>query len=280
MPPSSGKPASTLPTERQQRGRVDRTVMFPVAPPAEEVPQGYSEWLGDLKRRVQVERLHIVLTSNMAMVMLYWDLGLRILQKQERDGWGARVIDRLTVDLREAFPDMKGFSARNLKYMRAFAAAWPERATVQRTVAQLPWRHIIALLEKVKSQEERLWYAGKALASGWSRDVLALQIETRAHLRQGKAQNNFPATLPPLDSDLATQVFKDPYLFDFLGTAAPRQEAELQRGLMEHLQKFLLELGDQDYYLDLLFYHLKLPSIEALEAELAGEPRQPSGPGP
>jgi len=262
--------------------------MFPVAPPLNALPEGYSEWLGDLKRRIQAERLRITLASNTAMVQLYWDLGQRVLEKQDQEGWGARVIDRLATDLRSAFPDMKGFSARNLKYMRAFAAAWADRAMMQRTVAPLPWRHIIALLEKLKSPSERHWYADQARKHGWSRDVLAVQIEAKAHLRHGMAQNNFPATLPPPDSDLAVQVFKDPYLFDFLGTDAPRREAELQRGLMVHLQKFLLELGqgfafvgqqvhlelgDQDYYLDLLFYHLKLRCYVAIE--LKARPFEP-----
>ncbi len=273
-------PAVTRTTERKQRGRIDRSVMFPVAPPKVELPAEYSDWLADLKQRIQSERLRIVLASNAAMVLLYWDIGQRILEKQQVQGWGARIIDRLSCDLHEQFPEMKGFSPRNLKYMRAFAAAWPEREIVQRHVAQLSWRHNIALLEKLKATEERLWYAMKAYEHGWSHNILGMQIETRAHLRFGKAQNNFLTTLPPADSDYAIQVFKDPYLFDFLGTDAPRLEAELERGLMAHVQKFLLELGqgfafvgqqvhlqlgDQDFYLDLLFYHIKLRCYVVIE---------------
>jgi predicted nuclease of restriction endonuclease-like (RecB) superfamily len=175
---------------------------------------------------------------------------------------------------------MKGFSPRNLKYMRAFAAAWPDAELVQRTVAQLTWGQNIALLEKLDKAEDRLWYAARTLDYGWSRDILSLQIQGQAHLRHGKAQNNFPATLPPHESDMAAQIFKDPYLFDFLGTAAPRREAELERGLVDHIQKFLLELGqgfafvgrqvhleigDDDFYLDLLFYHLKLRRYVVIE---------------
>jgi len=175
---------------------------------------------------------------------------------------------------------MKGFSPRNLKYMRAFANAWPKREIVQEVLAQLPWYHNIALLEKLKTQEERLWYANKAYENGWSRNILAIQINTQAYIRHGKAQNNFPKTLPAIESDMAVQVFKDPYLFDFLGTDAPRREIELEQGLMAHIQKFLLELGqgfafvgqqvhlelgDQDFYLDLLFYHLKLRRYIVLE---------------
>ncbi|HSW62287.1 MAG TPA: PDDEXK nuclease domain-containing protein [Dissulfurispiraceae bacterium] len=265
---------------RKQRGKVDGTVMFPVAPTVAELPPDYAEWLAELKQSIRLERLRVVLASNSAMVLRYWDIGQRVLAKQETQGWGARIIDRLASDLREAFPDMKGFSPRNLKYMRAFAAAWPDRAIVQAPLAQLTWYHNIALLEKLNTEEERLWYAAKALEYGWSRNILAFQIEAQAHQRQGKAQNNFPATLPPLDSDMAVQIFKDPYLFDFLGTDAPRREAELEQGLMEHIQKFLLELGqgfafvgrqvhlelgNEDFYLDLLFYHLKLRCYVVLE---------------
>jgi len=203
-----------------------------------------------------------------------------ILQRQERAGWGARVIDRLAKDLHEAFPDMKGFSPRNLKYMRAFAAAWPEREIVQRVVAQLPWRQNIALIERLDNPKTRLWYADQAIQNGWSQPILGLQIEKRAHERQGKAITNFPATLPPADSDMAGQVFKDPYLFDFLGTADPRREREVEQALVDHIQRFLLELGtgfafvgrqmllevgDQDFYIDLLFYHLKLRSYVVIE---------------
>ena len=266
--------------ERQQRGRVDRSVMFPVPPPASDTPGDYASWLADLKARIRQERLRVVLASNAVMVLLYWDIGRSILDKQADQGWGSRVIDRLAGDLREAFPEMKGFSPRNLKYMRAFATTWPDRRIVQASLAQLTWYHHIALMEKLDNPESRLWYAAKTLEHGWSRNILALQIESHAHRRQGKAQTNFPATLPPTDSDMAVQVFKDPYLFDFLGTDAPRREAELEQGLVAHIQKFLLELGqgfafvgrqvhleigDDDFYLDLLFYHLKLRRYVVIE---------------
>ncbi|MBI3104095.1 MAG: DUF1016 domain-containing protein [Candidatus Rokubacteria bacterium] len=214
------------------------------------------------------------------MVLLYWDIGRMILDRQERAGWGAKVIDRLSSDLREATPEMQGLSPRNLKYMRAFAAAWPEREIVQRVVAQLPWRQNIALLERLDDEKTRLWYAEQTLQQGWSRDILALQIDGRAHERRGKALTNFKATLPPADSDMAAQVFKDPYLFDFLGTADPRREREVEQALVDHIQRFLLELGSgfafvgrqvhlefasRDYFLDLLFYHLKLRCYVVIE---------------
>lgn len=277
----SGPPAQRpQATERKQRGRTDRSAMFPVAPGTVEMPAGYADWLTDIKTRIRRERLRVVLASNAAMVLLYWDIGQSIIGKQTEQGYGTRVIDRLAADLRAAFPEMKGFSPRNLKYMRAFAAAWPDREVVQAALAQVTWYHNITLLEKLDTPEERLWYAARTVEHGWSRNILAMQIETRARLRHGKAQNNFPATLPPEDSDMAAQIFKDPYLFDFLGTDAPRREKQLEQGLIDHIQKFLLELGqgfafvgrqvhlelgDEDFYLDLLFYHLKLRRYIVIE---------------
>ena len=271
---------TTPATERTQRGRVDRSVMFPVPPPASDAPPDYAAWLAALKARIRQERLRVVLASNAVMVLLYWDIGRSILDKQADQGWGSRVIDRLAADLREAFPEMKGFSPRNLKYMRAFAAAWPDLAIVQQLAAQIPWFHNCVLLDRVPDPTVRNWYIRQVLEHGWSRNILALQIDARAHQRHGKAQTNFPATLPPSDSDMAVQVFKDPYLFDFLGSDAPHREAELEQGLVEHIQKFLLELGqgfafvgrqvhleigDDDFYLDLLFYHLKLRRYVVIE---------------
>lgn len=205
------------------------------------------------------------------MVTLYWDIGQAILKRQRSEGWGAKVIDRLSVDLRAAFPDMQGLSPRNLKYMRTFAEAWPNRKIVQRVAAQIPWRSNQVLLDKIDKLETRLWYAERTIQNGWSRDVLSLQ---------GKAVNNFSATLPPADSDMAAHVFKDPYLFDFLGTADPRREHEIEQSLVDHIQNFLLELGsgfafvgrqvllevgDQDFLIDLLFYHLKLRCFVVVE---------------
>jgi len=266
--------------ERKQRGKVDGTVMFPAAPPKSELPEDYASLLTILKSNIAHTRLQTILATNSAMVLLYWDIGHKILEKQQAHGWGARIIDRLSSDLQKAFPEMKGFSPRNLKYMRSFASTWPTRTIVQEVLAQLPWYHNIALMEKLSTEEERIWYANQAFKYGWSRNILAFQIDAQAYLRSGKAQNNFPSTLPDQESDLAIQVFKDPYLFDFLGTDAPRREAELEDGLITHIEKFLLELGqgfafvgrqvhleigDSDYYLDLLFYHLKLRRYVVLE---------------
>ncbi|MDE0219181.1 MAG: PDDEXK nuclease domain-containing protein [Spirochaetaceae bacterium] len=230
-------------TERKSLGRRLAGASIPAPPGREELPTDYRVLLGEIKERIRAERVRVVLAANQAMVLLYWDIGKAILARQEREGWGAGTIDRLSHDLRVAFPDMRGLSPRNLKYMRAFAAAWPEREVVQEVLAQITWYHNIALLEKVDDRTVRLWYAAKAREAGWSRNVLAVQIENRRHERQGNAVTNFPRTLPPADSELATQSFKDPYLFDFLGTAEPRTERELEQGLVDHIQRFLLEMG-------------------------------------
>ncbi len=265
---------------RQSRGRQKLQASFPVAGNKLNLPMDYQSTLADLKQRIASERLRITLSANAAMILLYWDIGQTILTRQDQQGWGAKIIDRLSEDLKEAFPEMNGFSPRNLKYMRKFAEQWPDREIVQRTAAQIPWRSNQLLLDKLNHQETRCWYAQKTAENGWSRDILALQIESRLHERQGKALNNFALTLPPSDSDMAAQVFKDPYLFDFLGTADTRKEREVEQALIDHVQKFLLELGagfafvgrqvllevgDRDFRLDLLFYHLKLRCYVVIE---------------
>ena len=266
--------------DRKSRGRTRKEAMFPAPMGKNSLLADYGAVLDALKDRIRSERLRVTLAANSAMVRLYWDMGNSILERQRQQGWGARMIDRLSHDLKTAFPDMSGLSPRNLKYMRRFAEVWPDREFVQRTVAQIPWRSNLALLDKLDETEARLWYAQKVMENGWSRDVLVLQIESKLYQRQGKAVNNFDLTLPPHDSDMAAQVFKDPYLFDFLGTADPRGEREVEQALVNHIQRFLLEMGagfafvgrqvhlevdDQDFYLDLLFYHLKLRRYVVIE---------------
>lgn len=273
---------------RKAVGRKREGVSFPAPPLRAGMPVGYAATLNEIKRRIRTERLRVVLSANAAMILMYWEIGRMILDRQEDQGWGAKVIDRLSLDLREAFPEMHGLSSRNLKYMRTFAEAWPDHEIVQRVIAQMPWRQNIALLEKLDDAPTRLWYARQTIENGWSQPVLCMQIESRAHLRQGKTVNNFALTLPPADSDIAGQIFKDPYLFDFLGTADPRREAEIEKALVDHIQRFLLELGagfafvgrqvhlqfsSSDYYLDLLFYHLKLRCFVVVE--LKAVPFQP-----
>ncbi len=240
----------------------------------------YAATLRELKERVSQERLRVVLAANSAMVLLYWDIGDVILRRQADEGWGAKVIDRLSADLSRAFPDMKGFSPRNLKYMRKFAEAWRDRSIVQRVVAQLPWKQNIALLERLQDEQTRLWYAREAVTHGWSQPLLTMQIDKSAHRRAGRAITNFRTTLPPTESDLAEQALKDPYLFNFLGTAELRRERDVENALIEHVQKFLLELGagfafvgrqvrlsvgDSEFFVDLLFYHLKLRCFVVVE---------------
>ncbi len=185
-------------------------------------PSGYKTLLTELQDRIRSERLMVVMAANRALVLLYWDIGQCILTRQKAKGWGAKVITKLSKDLKKTFPEMTGLSTRNLKYMRTFASTWPNIQIVQEALAQIPWSHNIALMEKLSDRELRLWYAAMAVDNGWSRNILVFQIENRLHERQGKALNNFAQTLPPDASDMVTQVFKAPYLFDFLGTADPR----------------------------------------------------------
>lgn len=157
----------------------------------------YNHFLNDLKSRIRSARTRAALAVNRELVLLYWQIGRDILERQEREGWGAKVIERLATDLRAEFPDMKGFSPRNLKYMRKFAESWVDEEFVQQAAAQIPWFHNCVLLDKVGSKTEREWYIHKAFEHGWSRDVLVMQIESRLFHRQGNAVNNFAATLPP-----------------------------------------------------------------------------------
>lgn len=246
--------------------------------PAE--PHDYGDWLQALKSRIQQARQRAVLAVNSELLSLYWQLGREILQRQNAQGWGSKVIDRLAADLRSAFPDMKGFSPRNLKYMRAFAEAWPDGQIVQAVLAQLPWYHQIALLDKLDSAEERLWYAQKALEHHWSRNVLVMQIESGLIARSGKAISNFATRLPAPESDLARAMLKDPYCFDFLGLTEAAQERDIEAALIRQVTDFLLELGagfafvgkqvllnvgGDEFFIDLLFYHLKLRCYVVIE---------------
>ena len=265
---------------RKRMGKDKGGVIFPVAPNLSEMSDSYLDFIEEVKKEIQKQRISVVLNANSSMICLYWNIGRAILQKQEEEGWGSKVIDRMAKDLKEAFSDMSGFSPRNIKYMRKFAECWPDFEIVQQVVAQIPWRTNRMLLDKLNTQEERLWYAHKTIENGWSSNVLELQIQNRLMERAGKSVNNFPVALPPVDSDMADQIFKDPYLFDFLGTDMPRREVEIERQLTEHIQNFLLELGQgfafvgrqvhlevggDDFYIDLLFYHLKLRCYVVIE---------------
>lgn len=265
---------------RQRMGKDKEGVLFPVAPKRSEMSNDYFKFIEKIKKEIENQKLQVVLNANSSMICLYWNIGKAILQKQEEEGWGAKVIDRMASDLKDAFPEMSGFSPRNIKYMRKFAECWPDFEIVQRVVAQIPWRSNISLMDKLPDKESRIWYAQKTIENGWSKTVLDIQIQSGLIERTGKSVNNFSVALPPTDSDMVNQIFKDPYLFDFLGTDMPRREVEIERQLTEHIQNFLLELGQgfafvgrqvhlevggEDFYIDLLFYHLKLRCYVVIE---------------
>jgi predicted nuclease of restriction endonuclease-like (RecB) superfamily len=196
------------------------------------LPDGYAGWLAELKARIHAAQQRASLAVNRELVLLYWQIGRDILARQAEQGWGAKVIERLARDLRAAFPDMKGFSPRNLKYMRAFAQAWPEVTFVQEVLAQLPWYHQLALLDKLSDAESRRWYAAKAIEQQWSRNILVMQIETDLLARSGAAITNFEARLPSPESDLARESLNDPYRFDFLGLTEEAQERDIEHALV------------------------------------------------
>jgi predicted nuclease of restriction endonuclease-like (RecB) superfamily len=243
-------------------------------------PDGYSDWLTDLKERIHHAQQRASLAVNRELIQLYWQIGQDILQRQAEQGWGAKVIERLAHDLRTAFPDMKGFSRSNLMYMRAFAEAWPDAEIVQQAVGQLPWGHNLVLLSKLKDRAQRLAYAQATLEHNWSRNVLVMQIESGLLERQGKAVTNFEARLPKAQSDLARESLKDPYRFDFLNLGEEAQERAVESALVRHVTEFLLELGagfafvgrqvlvdvgGEEFFIDLLFYHLKLRCYVVIE---------------
>ena len=258
---------------------------------ASEITNNYIEVLQSLKEKIRQARLRATIAVNNELLKVYWEIGNTILLQQKNDGWGTKVIERLVTDLKLEFPDMKGLSSRNIKYMRAFAEAWSDFVIVQgglaqlqntenenyiivqQPVAQLPWGHICTLLDKLNEKDERLFYAQKTIQNGWTRDMLVNQIETGLYKRQGALTNNFRLTLPNYDSELATQLFKDPYHLDFVMLSEQAKERDLEDALMTHITKLLLELGDgfafmgrqrkfeaggKEFFIDLLFYHTKL----------------------
>ncbi|MDX2050627.1 MAG: PDDEXK nuclease domain-containing protein [Rickettsiaceae bacterium] len=244
------------------------------------INQEYSKFLSDLKERVASSRYKAALSVNKELILLYHHIGTQILEAQNKAGWGAKVIDQLSKDLASEFPEMKGFSVRNLKYMRKFAAEYPDSGFVQQLVAQLPWGHIVTIMYSTADEDERMFYINETRINGWSRNILSMQIETNLFKRQGNAVTNFSDKLPSPQSDLAQNTLKNPYLFDFLSLGKNAHEREVEKGLVAHIEKFLLELGegfaflgrqyhlqieDQDFYIDLLFYHIKLRCFVVIE---------------
>ncbi|WP_337001713.1 MULTISPECIES: PDDEXK nuclease domain-containing protein [unclassified Microbacterium] len=257
------------------------------------LPDDYTTTLEDLKRQVHGARLRLQRSANSHLVMLWWRIGRTILEKQSAQGWGSRVLDRLATDLRAAFPTMTGFSRRNLAYMRAFAEAWPEAdEIVQHPVAQLPWSHIIDLLDKLDDALLREWYAAKDLQHGWSRAVLAHQIATRLHERESAAPSNFADALGTADSDQASEIVKDPYALQFLAIDSEASERRLEQRIVDRIidtmrelgpgfafvgRQVHVEVGDADFYIDLLFFHVE--QLRYVVIELKTTPFAPADTG-
>jgi len=243
-------------------------------------PVGYAELLSEIKEQVRAARVRAGLAVNSELIMLYWRIGRDILDRQEALGWGSEVISRLADDLRREFPNIKGFSARNLKYMRQLAKYWPNEAKGPQLVAQIPWGHVRLLLDRVIDPAERDWYIRATVENGWSRAILGGQLDSDLYHRQGRGVTNFERTLPPAQSELALALLRDPSNFDFLSLAEDARERDVHRGLLGHLREFLIELGagfafvgsevhlevaGDDFYIDLLFYHLRLRCYVVIE---------------
>lgn len=227
----------------------------------------YNEFLSDLKQRVASSRYRAALSVNKELILLYHHIGTQILESQAQQGWGAKVIEQLSKDLRSEFPEMKGFSTRNLKYMRKFSEEYPDPIFVQEVLAQLTWFHIATVMDRVKNKEDQIFYMKNAVQHGWSRSIMVMQIETALHKRQGQAITNFKDKLSAQQSDLAQYTLKDPYIFDFLSIGKEAHEREIEKALIHHMEKFILELGagfafvgrqyhlevgNQDFYINLL----------------------------
>ena len=259
------------------------------------LPNGYTQWRKDIEHLIDTAKLHTALNVNVGTLTLYWNIGKSILHKQEQEGWGKQVIEQLSKDLISRYPDDRGYSVRNLRYMKRFASAYPDfpilqvplaelenegREFVQVPLAQISWYHHISLLPKVKDEAERAYYITETAQNGWSRDVMLLQIDNGYIHAKGHAINNFEQTLPPLQSDLARYIFKDPYNFSFIGTIALQNELDIEKSLTSKITDFLLEMGrgfayigrqyhisvdGDDYYIDLLMYHLKIHCYVVVE---------------
>jgi predicted nuclease of restriction endonuclease-like (RecB) superfamily len=240
----------------------------------------YITFLNDIKKDIQTSRVRAALSVNRELILLYWRIGTEILKRKKEQGWGSEVIKQLSLDLKHTFPEMKGFGERNLVYMQTFAASYSDYEFTQQLAAQIPWFHNCVILDTVKDQKTRIWYIEKTIENGWSRNVLSMQIESSAHLRLGNAQTNFEITLPKPTSDLARDLIKSEYNFEFLGLSNDALEREIEKGLIDHIRNFLLELGQgfaflgsqyklevggEDFYIDLLFYNVKLRAYFVLE---------------
>ena len=254
----------------------------------------YIEWIDNIKSKIRTAQIKAALSANSELIKLYWDIGKDIFEKQEIQGWGNFIVENLSKDLKSEFPETKGFSRRNLFYMKKFYNFYKnDFEKVQQLVAQIPWGHNILIISKSQNINEAVFYLNETLENNWSRDILDMQIESDLYERKGKAITNFSQSLPQPNSDLANQSLKDPYLFDFLTLKKDADEKSIEEQLTKHITHFLLELGKgfafigrqyhleigkKDYYIDLLFYHTKLRCYVVIElktkefkAEYAGK---------
>jgi predicted nuclease of restriction endonuclease-like (RecB) superfamily len=240
----------------------------------------YYDVLTALNTEIKNARLRAHLAVNKELILLYWRIGKTILERQEKLGWGSKVIEQLSLDLKHEFPEIKGFGAANLYNMRRFAGLYPDEQFLQQVAGELPWYHHVVLMERVKTPEERVFYIQKTIENGWSRNILTMQIENRLYERQGKALTNFKHTLPAETSDLAQALFKDEYNFEFLNLASDIPERHIERSLIDHIRDFLLELGagfafmgsqyklvvgGDEFFIDMLFFHARLRCYIVIE---------------
>lgn len=285
-----------MPSVRRNRSRLVPSAAVPA--------REYRALLTDIKERIRTAQVKASLAVNRELIQLYWDIGGMIVSRQRAEGWGNSIVEKLASDIRKDFPGIEGFSPRNVWRMRAFYLAWAsrepmpiavqkknpkelpravadlDRRSPPQPVVEIPWGHNVILLEKVTNGDQRLWYARQVIAGGWSRSMLEHWIESGLYSRQGKAVTNFKTALPQPESDLARELMRDPYNFDFLALREQAEERELEEGLLTHMRKFLIELGagfafvgqqmhlvvdGEDYYIDLLFYHLKLRSYVVID---------------
>jgi predicted nuclease of restriction endonuclease-like (RecB) superfamily len=240
----------------------------------------YTNFLNSIKQDIQTSRVKAALAVNKELTLLYWRIGQGIIKRKQDLGWGSEVIKVLSQDLKHEFPDIKGFSERNLVYMQTFAGSYSDYEITQQLAAQIPWFHNCVILDKLNDYQTRVWYIKKTIENGWSRNVLVMNIESSAHLKLGNAQTNFEVNLPKPNSDLAQQLIKSKYNFEFLGLAKDVHEKVIERGLIEHIRDFLLELGTgfafmgsqhrvelagEEFFIDLLMYHVKLKCYVVIE---------------
>ena len=244
----------------------------------------YGQFLDHIKKDIQQSQIKAAIAVNQELILLYWRIGKSLIEKIDHEGWGTKIITTLAHDISRSFPDLTGFSVRNLNYMRRFAESYPD-LNCAAAAAQIPWGHNMVIMDKLENNDKRLWYVRKCLENGWSRSVLTMWIESHLYERAGKAVSNFKMTLPDGQSDLAQQILKDPYNFSFLTISEKAKEQEIEQGLIGHIQHFLLELGkgfaflgrqyhlevsNKDFYIDLLFYHITLRCYVVVELK-AGE---------